>query len=140
RNRDLLERQRQRFAGRNQPVDRRPKLGLEAVALLTLRRAGMHLLADQRQEGLGRLKWPRFGEALRPAFARQHSRADQHRGECALRDIVTGNEILEPPPQAPRATPRTLFGADNPAPELCRLLAGERQRESAVGSIEDMMA
>src|SRR6185437_9984987 len=103
RDRDSLERQRQLLRRFDKAIDRRPKISLEAIALVAPGGAGQYLVADECQKRLARPLRPRLGETLRPAFAGEGARADQHRRQRTLGRVVAGNEIFEAAPQAARA-------------------------------------
>ncbi len=74
-----------------------------------------------------------------PALARQRAGGAERIGERLLGGIVAGDEILDAPPQPAGAAAPAGLDAEQPAPEIRGLLAGERQREGAVGGVEDVM-
>ena len=125
---DRRERCGQRARRVDQPVDRRPQLGLQAVALLARRARAQHLLPHQRQERLA------FGRCGRPSSdarsqprpaARAPPRATA--GERALARRVAGDQILEPAAQAARARAAALLGPEQPAAQLGRLAPDQRR-------------
>ena len=140
--RDRAERLRQRVRRLDQPVDRRPQLGLEAVALIALGArapapAGAPARGTPRSRRCGRPSATRCA----PALARQHARArPRPRRARARRPSSPATRSSSAPAQAAGARAAALLGAEQPAPQLRRLAPGQLEREGAVGGVEHVVA
>src|SRR6185503_6749619 len=121
-------------------VETRSELGLDAVAMLAIGRARQHLLPREGEKRLERAKRAAILQALRPALARQHPRRHLDLVEGFGGNLVLLDEVFNTPLQAARPRAAAAFIAQEPAPQLRALLAGERRREGIVGGLEEMVA
>ena len=102
----------------DQTLDRRPRLGLQAVAIVGEHRPRQHLLADQHEKLFEALVSAPFGNPPRPVVGREDTRGGENVDQRLGADFVAFYEIADPSPQTSRARPSAAFGADDPAAQL----------------------
>ena len=112
------------------------------------RGAGVHLMADQPQERLGRIRSAGIqaaqfrmilADAAGPARRRQRARRLQRGVQRRLQQRAGGDQFLDAPPQAAGARP-PAFGAEQPAAHLGGFQPGEPGGERAVRRVEHVVA
>ena len=128
-----------RIARVDQPVDRRPRLGFEAIAAVGAGRARQHLPPHQRQKlsNPGRPR-PSAMRWCQPSAGRMRG-ATSASTSSLCRSSSASTQVADAALQAAGARARRL-GAEEPAPQLAPLLAREPHRKRRVGGFEQMMA
>ena len=121
---------------RHRRADRR----LEAVARIAVGRAGVHLLANEREEGFSRAGRHAGAQPGAPAGAGKDAGGGDDFVKGSGGGAVVGDEIGEPLAQAPPARPPAVLGAAQPAAQLRGLEPGQRQRKGGVGGVEQVVA
>ena len=110
--------------------------------------AGEHLMADQAQQSLGRVRSAGVraaqvglfaGKAAGPARRRQRAGRLQCRLQRRFQHWAGGDKLLDPPLQAAGARPAPL-GAEQPAAQFRSLHAGQFSGERPVRRVEHVMA
>ena len=115
-------------------------LGLDPVAGILGGGAGVDGAAHRREQLLDRPERHAFGDPLKPAVAGQQPRRLDRHLERQRPRLVIGGDVGQPgrEPAAPAA--RLALRADDPAPQLDRLLPGQRRGEGRIGGLEQMVA
>jgi hypothetical protein len=117
-----VEASRQPSRRLDEALDRRPRLGLDTVALVAGRGTRQYLLPDQRQKALETRKAAAFADACVPTVGRQNAGGDQCLDQRLLRFLVRLAQIADASLEA--AGPRSAgLGAEQPAPQLAAFLA-----------------
>ncbi len=111
-----------------------------AEALVLAGGAGADLLADQRQELLGRTHHRAVGEPGLPVGRGQPAAEVEQAAERVQRLDVFAQQVLDAAFEATGAAAAAAFGAQDPAPEVRAFDAAQMRAERAVGRIEQVMA
>ncbi len=129
----------QRQSRLDQPLDRRPRLGLQAITAIGQHGARQHLLPNQHEKSFEALMAARFGDALRPAVAGEDSRGGENVEQCLGASVIAFDEVADPAPQASGARAPAGFGADDPPPQFTPFLARQTHRKGAVGGLQQVV-
>ncbi len=115
-------------------------LGLQSVSRILRRGARIDRPPHRREQRLQRAERRPLPHALQPSVPRKRPRRLNRRVERQRARFVIGRDVAQPGGKAAPAPARLPFGADQPPPELDRLLPGQRRREGGIGRIEQVMA
>ncbi len=129
----------QRQSRLGQPLDRWPRLRLQAVTAIGQHGARQHLLPDQHEKFLEALVSARFGGALHPTVAGENSGGGEDVEQCFGAIVIALDEVADAAPQASGARASAGFGADDPAPQFAPFLARQAHRKGVVGGIQQVV-
>ena len=101
------------------------QLGLEAVAGVLRGGAGVDGAAHRARAASRSGRTAALGDPLQPAVAGQRAGRLHRRVERERAGLVIGGDVHQPRREAAAAAARLALGADDPAAQLDRLLAGE---------------
>ena len=134
----------QRLHRRRRSIDQRAvgigQLGFEPVARLLRLGPRVDRAARLVEQALDRAERIALGQPRDPAVGWQEARRLDRRIERLIASLVIAAHVQKPRGQAASAAPGFPLRPDDPAPHLDRFLAGQRDRKSRIGGVEQMMA